>query len=529
MKHNFAQVPEANIPRSKFNRSHGIKTTFNAGKLVPIYVDEALPGDTFNLDLKTFARLQNPVVPIMDNIFIDTFFFAVPMRLVWSNFEKFMGAQDDPGDSIDYTIPTADAPASTGYTVETLQDYIGLPTGIPDYTHSNLWCRAYNLIWNEWFRDQNLQNSVTVDTGDGPDTVANYVLLDRGKRHDYFTSCLPWPQKGDAIELPLGTKAPVMGIGSVNQTFNHTSGTAYETGASSSTTYANYKKCEDTGAIIVEQDPDNTGYPNIWTDLGSATAATVNEVRQAFQLQKLLERDARSGTRYVEINLAHFGVETLDQRVQRPEYLGGSTARVNVHPVPQTSSTDATTPQGNLAAFATAAHDGHGFVKSFTEHCLVIGLINARADLTYQQGLDRMFSRSTRYDFYWPALAQIGEQTVLNKEIYMQDPATVDGNGDAYNELVFGYQERHAEYRFKKSMITGKFRSTYATSLDSWHLSQEFSSLPTLGDTFIKENPPIDRVIAVTDESDFFLDAYINLSCARPMPAYGVPGMIDHF
>jgi hypothetical protein len=519
MKHEFSRVPKADIQRSVFNRSHDLKTTFDAGYLVPIFVDEALPGDTFTLNTTAFGRLATPINPIMDNIHIETFFFAVPHRLVWDNWEKFCGEQDNPGDSTDYLIPTVTTTPANGE----LFDYFGIPTGV-NLTFNNLAGRAYNLIWNEWFRDENLQDSVTVDKGDGPDTDTNYTLLKRGKRHDYFTSCLPWPQKGDAVNLPLGGNAPVTGIGKINQTWQ--TGPAvnvYETGGTTSTSFANYTPAGTSGNeyVVLEEDPANSGYPGIYADLSSATAATINELREAFQIQRLYERMARGGTRYTEIIQSMFGVTSPDARLQRPEYLGGGKDRVNIHPISQTSSTDATTPQGNMSAFGTTGFGGHGFSKSFTEHCVIIGLVNVYADLTYQQGLNRMFSRQDRWDFYWPALAHLGEQAVLNKEIYAQ--------GTADDDSVFGYQERFAEYRYKPSMITGQMRSNYATSLDVWHLAQDFTALPALNASFIEENPPIDRVIAVPSEPHILLDAYFDLKCARPMPTYSVPGLIDHF
>ena len=513
--HKFSEVPSAEIPRSSFDRSHGYKTTFDAGYLYPIFVDEALPGDTFALRMTAFARMATPIFPIMDNLYMSTFFFAVPIRLLWSNWEKFNGAQDDPGDSTDFLIPEMTVPGG-GYLEGSLSDYLGLPTQVAGFDHTSLWHRAYNLIYNDWFRDENLQDSVVVDTDNGPDTDTDYVLLRRGKRHDYFTSALPWPQKGDSVVLPLGTVAPVVSEGTGFPTFTGGGHVGSELATSIGLTTTHWADgAAGSTANMVWADTA------LEADLTNATAATINQLRQAFQIQKLYERDARGGTRYIEVVKSHFGVTSPDARLQRPEYLGGGQSNINIAPVAQTSSTDGTSPQGNLAAFGTAGISGHGFTKSFTEHCVLLGLVSVRADLTYQQGLNRMFSRSTRWDFYWPALAHIGEQAILNQEIYTQ--------GDANDALVFGYQERFAEYRYKPSVLTGAFRSNAATSLDNWHLAQDFSALPALNSTFIQETPPVSRVVAVTTEPEFIFDSWFSLRCARPMPMYGVPGLIDHF
>ena len=518
MRHSFSQVPRAEIPRSSFDRSHGCKTTLDAGFLVPVFVDEALPGDTFSMSMTGFGRLATPLHPYMDNLHFCSFFFAVPMRLIWDNWEKFNGAQDNPADSTDFTVPQMVSPGG-GYGEQTLSDYFGIPTKIAGVTHSSLWHRAYNLIWNEWFRDQNLQDSVTVDTDDGPDTPGDYVLLRRGKRHDYFTSALPWPQKGPAVALPIGTQADVTldatttgTPGKIKQASNHNSITGP----------IGLEVDSNSDFHLVGQGQDAVYDPNgtLIADLSGATASTINALRQSFQIQKLYERDARGGTRYTEIVRSHFGVVSPDQRLQRPEYLGGGNTPINVNPVAQTGETG-TTPQGNLAAFATVNANNHSFSKSFTEHCLLIGLVCVHADLNYQQGLNRMFSRSTRWDFYWPALSHIGEQAILNKEIFVQ--------GTSADDDTFGYQERYAEYRYKPSIITGKMRSNATTSLDTWHLAQDFGALPVLNASFIEEAPPVDRVSAVSSEPDLLLDAYFRLRCARPMPMYSVPGLIDHF
>ena len=520
MKHDFSRVPRAEIPRSSFDRSHGYKTTFDAGYLIPVFLDEALPGDTFNLSMTAFGRLATPLHPFMDNLFIDSFFFAVPMRILWSNWKKFNGEQKDPDDSTDFLIPQLVAPTVGGWPASSLADYFGLPTAVGDLTTSVLPFRAYNLIWNEWFRDQNLQDSVGVSLGDGPDANAVNTLQRRGKRHDYFTSALPWPQKGPSVELPIGTAAPIIGTGS-NDFFMKGLTEGVDRVVQINPGGALVASGFAAGAAENAQFSETDGRSGLESDLSAATSATINQLRQSFQIQKLYERDARGGTRYTEIVRSHFGVTSPDARLQRPEYLGGGSTPINLSPVPQTSETTVNSAQGNLAALGTLTVNNNGFTKSFTEHSIIIGLVSVRADLNYQQGMNRMFSRSTRWDFYWPALAHIGEQAILNKEIFADNSANDD--------LVFGYQERFAEYRYKPSVITGEFRSNFAQSLDTWHLAQDFATLPVLNDTFIQENPPVDRVLAVTDGPQFIFDSYFKLRCARPMPMYGVPGLIDHF
>lgn len=523
--HSFAMVPRSDVPRSRFQMQKTLKTTFDSGFLVPIMCEEALPGDTFNVNATLFGRLATPIFPVMDNLHIDTQFFFVPNRLVWSNWVKFMGEQNNPTDSISYSIPQQVSPAG-GYAVGSLQDYLGLPTvgqvGAGNtVTHSALPVRACSLIWNQWYRDENLQTSITVDTGDGPDTspAANYVLQRRGKRKDYFTGSLPWPQKGGTpVTIPLGTQAPVAfsaGTGSASMTVVSASD-GRNVRMSTSGTYL-----QAADAVNV---PDGS---KLYADLSQATAATINQLRQSFQIQKLLERDARGGTRYTELLQAHFGVRSPDARLQRPEYLGGGSSLISISPVMQTSATGVSggsTPIGNLAAFGTFLHKGHGFTYSCVEHGHIIGFASVRADLTYQQGLRKLWSRNTRYDYYFPAFAHLGEQAILNKEIYC--------DGSVNDNSVFGYQERWAELRYNPSQITGLFKSTSAGTIDPWHYAQRFNSLPTLNSTFIQDNPPLARNLAVgsgANGQQLLLDAFFDITAARPLPMYSVPGLIDHF
>ena len=519
-QHSFAQIPSVKMARSMFDRSFTVKDTFDFDYLIPIFVDEILPGDTCRVNTSVFARLATQKVPIMDNMYIDYFFFFVPNRLLWSNWEKFNGAQKNPGDSTTYILPSLDAFPAGGPEVDTIYDKFGLPTDVAGAwtLHNTLPLRAYNLIWNEWFRDQNLQNSVVTKTDDGPDQIADYTLLKRGKRHDYFTSCTPFLQKGTAVTLPLGTTAPVVTDGSPIP-LQQFGGPSLSTMGWANT---NTLQLSSTTGFVNGDQIRFANPTSLTADLTNATAATINQLRQAIQVQSLLELDARGGTRYVEILQAHFGVTSPDFRLQRPEYLGGGQSRISSHPVAQTTPTSGANAQAQLAAFSTTSGSNIGFTKSFVEHGYVIGLACARADITYQQGLNKLWSRSTRYDFFWPKLQELGEQAVLNQEIYLAGAGGTDTS-------VFGYQERYAEYRYKPSEIHGQFRSTYATPLDQWHMAEEFSGVPALNASFIVQNTPIERAIAINHEPHLLFDAWFDYKHTRPMVTYSVPVSLGRF
>lgn len=532
--HRFSDAPAMYMRRTKFDRSHVYKTTFDAGKLIPVFVDEVLPGDTARMSVNYFARLATPIKPIMDNIYLDWFFFFVPNRLVWDHWQNFCFEQEDPDDSTDYVIPTTSAgdTSDTSKAVGSLWDYFGLPIGLSNGSGVNVSAlpfRAVYLIWNEWFRDENLQKSVKIQKGDTNEvldssrasdqpswvsdlTVSGYVCPPRGKRHDYFTSALPWTQKGPGVDISLTGNAPIMATTNT-QPVPHVPGIYVARDGASSTQFA---------AMTWDTSPANVASGSVYADLSDVSAITINGLRTAFQMQKFYERLARGGSRYTEVLRSFFGVVSPDARLQRPEFLGSFTKMVMVNPIAQTSATNDTSPQGNLSAYGVTASNFHGFTKSFVEHGYIIGFVCARADLTYQQGINKMWLRSTVYDFYWPTFAHLGEQAIELREIYAQ--------GTEADTTVFGYQERYAEYRYKPSQITGKFRSSVTGgNLDVWHLSQFFKNAPTLNEEFITENPPIKRIIAVPSEPEFLLDIGFRYTTVRPMPMFGTPGLVDHF
>lgn len=528
----FSDLPTAEVDRSTFDMSHSWKGTTQTNRLVPCMLQEVLPGDTFNVKSTFFMRLATPLHPIMDSLTADIHYFFVPNRLVWDNWQAFMGERkkldDDPAD---YSIPQANVDFNIRNSSGQLPDYFGLPLMEAEddtpiiHQVSSLPFRAYQLIFNEWYRNQNVIPEQPIPMGDGPDDIDYGFDWDdpvdlgnmfvRHKRGDYFTRCLPWPQKGDAVFLPLGKTAPIQGITEPRSFLFWAEGKAVQLRRDNNDPWEVAYTTDDQQILS----PDATLWPNMEANLEQATAATINDIRTAFQIQKLLERDARGGTRYIEIILSHFNVQSPDMRLQRPEYLGGGSARIIVNPVAATVAT-AEAPQGNLAAVGTGLVNA-SFNHSFTEHGHILAIMSCRADLTYQTGLDRMWSRSTRYDFYWPSLAHLGEQAVKNKEIHFQ--------GTAEDDNTWGYQERYAEYRYCPSRITGKMRSRDPESLDVWHLSQDFQNLPPLNFEFLADAPPIDRVVAVPSEPDLIVDGWHNVKATRPMPVYAVPGLVDHF
>lgn len=541
----FAMNPvNIDIPRSRFNREHDYKTTFNTGALIPIFVDEILPGDTIDMDVSAIVRMSTPIVPVMDTAFMDVYFFAVPNRLVWEHWREFMGENRNTHweQPTEYQIPQIVAP-SGGWAKGTLADYFGLPTKVNGISVSALPFRAYGLIWNEWFRDENLCDPCMINLDDATETGSNgndpVIDVQLGgapataaKYHDYFTSALPAPQKGPSILMPLGGEAPVFASTAEN-TLKYPQPNirvvdANTGGALSGSSVTHNLIAENANGLRASSTVDNgtkqsVAFSNLVADLSVATGATINQLRQAFAVQRLYEKDARGGTRYIEMIKAHFGVTSPDSRQQRPEYLGGTRVTIGMDQVVQTSATNATTPQGNTAAYSLTAMRKNMFTKSFTEHEIVIGLACVRTNHTYQQGINRMWSRKKRTDFYFPSLANIGEQAILNKELYAQ--------GTAADEEAFGYQEAWADLKYKPSLVTGAFRSNYDQSLDFWHYADYYETQPILGAEWIRETRAnVNRTIAVQDtlEDQFIADFHFKFNMARPMPLYSIPGLIDH-
>ncbi len=538
----FALNPtRIDMSRSTFDRSASVKTSFNAGDIVPFFLEEVLPGDTFNVKSSKVVRMQTLLTPMMDNVYLDTYYFFVPNRLVWKHWKEFNGENTESAwiPETTYEVPQITAPADTGWAVGTIADYFGIPTGVPNLSVSALPFRAYALIMNEWFRDQNLSDPLVV-----PDDDATVVGVNTGtfvsdvakggkpyiaaKYHDYFTSCLPSPQKGPDVTIPVsgGATGSAIPVYSLSNDHSATPPDGF-TGAG----LGGYALYESSNPYIVRAgagytDKSAPAPTNLYAiGESSVQMATINALRMAFQIQKLYERDARGGSRYIEILKSHFGVTSPDARLQRPEYLGGNRVPININQVIQQSGTGSgsSTPQGTVVGMSQTTDSHSDFIKSFTEHGFIIGVMVARYDHTYQQGLDRMWSRKDRFDYYWPVFANIGEQAVKNKEIYAQ--------GNAEDDQVFGYQEAWADYRYKPNRVTGEMRSAYAQSLDVWHLADDYASRPTLSDSWIREDKSnIDRVLAVTSENSnqFFADIYVQNRATRPMPMYSVPGLIDH-
>ena len=530
-----ALVQRPDVPRSKFTGSWTRKTTFNAGQLIPFMCEEVLPGDMLKYDVTAYVRMSTPLFPIMDNQRIDTFFFFVPNRLVWDNWVKFMGEQVDPDSSINYTVPVVTTPVG-GFAPNTVFDHFGLPTvGQLDPAGAlfvNVMpLRAYNLIYNQWFRDENLQNSAyfTKADSDVGAPATNYSLRYRAKSADYFTSCLPWPQKFTAPTVPLGGNAPVGGIGFYDGEPAVNSGNAHFRVSDNSTPIFNYYKSSADGTnAYIYADAIAVGggnyRPNVFADLSQASGVAINTLRQAFLTQQLLERDARGGTRYTEIIKSHFGVTSPDMRLQRPEYCGGGSSPFNITPVAQTAPTE-NAALGVLGGAGTSVGQ-HRASYAATEHGYIIGLINVKSELSYQQGIHKMWTRQTRYDFYWPSLAGLGEQAVLRKEIYVRGVPAED-------DTVFGYQERWHEYRTHVSEVTGMFKSTTAGNIDEWHLAQQFNPAPTLSGSFIVDDPPMNRVLAgqlvPNNYLSYLADILIRREAVRPLPVYGTPVTLGRF
>lgn len=546
----FSLNPHVDISRSRFDRSASVKTSFNVGDIVPFYVEEVLPGDTFQVKSSKVVRMQTLLTPMMDNVYLDTYYFFVPNRLVWNHWKEFCGENTESAwiPETEYNIPQLVSPAADGWKVGTIADYFGIPTGVSGLSVNALPFRAYALIINEWFRDQNLQDPLVVPLDDSTVTGVNtgtfvtdvakgglpYIA---SKYHDYFTSCLPSPQKGPDVVIPVA-QASAWPVQTRAETYEPESMITLSGKNKNGTNHlfnvgwngSGFGTDRYLGEVKDSTSTTDSGFvpTNLWAvGDGSAQAATINQLRMAFQIQKFYEQQARGGSRYTEVVRSFFGVTSPDARLQRPEYLGGNRVPINVNQVIQQSGTESTgTPQGTVVGMSQTTDTHEDFIKSFTEHGFIIGLMVARYDHTYQQGLNRMWSRKDKFDYYWPVFANIGEQAVKNKEIFATGSAA--GSKD---EEVFGYQEAWADYRYKPSQVTGEMRSQYEKSLDVWHLADDYAQLPTLSDSWIREDKTnVDRVLAVTSKvsNQLFADIYVTNYATRPMPMYSVPGLIDH-
>lgn len=539
----YNNQPSVSIPRSVFSRSHNYKTTIEGNYLYPVYVDEVLPGDSVKISVNIFARMATQIVPLLDNAYLDVFAFFVPRRLVWSNWQKFMGEQENPGDSIDYLVPKCVSQESftgtdSGFAAKSLFDYMGMPPGVEDTWLDACYPRAYNLIYNEWFRDENLVDSVTVNKGDGPDYSGEYALQKRSKGRDYFTSCLPWPQKGPAStvslvgDLTTTTTTTIASDGLFQMSGFSPYNKRYTIMSSGSpagvrSLHARDNDHEEDLPLIYSNGLKATSVSE--TSMDSQAGASINQLRMAYQFQKFLERSGRFGSRYIEVLRAHFGVISPDARLQRPEFLGSFSTKVNIQAIAQNSATNDDSPQANLAAIGTMAGSSKPITKSFVEHGIIMFIANLRGDVNYDQGVPRIFQRRTRNDFFWPEYAHLGEQVVLNREIFAQGDSVKDDDGNVIDDKVFGYIPRYDEYRFAKNEITGELRGSYATSLNYWTLTEHFENLPGLNKTFIEQNTPFERAQAVSSDPVFLVDIWFDSKWARPMPTFGVPGWVDHF